>query len=576
MRYLALACDYDGTLAHDGRVDEPTLAALERLRGLGRKLLLVTGRELDELLRHLPAPRPVRPGRRRERRAALPARRRARRSRWPSRRRRDFVDRLRERGVAPLSVGRVDRRHLGAARDRRARGHPRPRAGAAGDLQQGRRDGAARRASTRRPAWPPRSRELGLSPHNVVGVGDAENDHAFLALCECAAAVANALPAVKERADFVTRGDHGAGVVELIDELIADDLRRPRAPAGAPPPPARHPATTAARCACRPYGANVLIAGPSGSGKSTLATGAPGAADRARLPVLRHRPRGRLRDLRGGGGRWASGTAAPTADEVLELLKRPGQNVVVNLLGLPLADRPRVLPGPAAAAAGAARAHRPAALARGRRGAPPAARVVGAGRPGPARRSWRGLLLITVHPEHVAPAVLATVDAVVAVGEAPETTLGEFCQALAEQPPALAAADARDRARCCSGRGRPGTHRAGCASPRAATERRRHRRKYAEGDLPPDRSFYFRGPEGKLNLRAQNLILFLQLAEGVDDETWLYHLRRGRLLALVPRGDQGRGPRRQGGERRGLAGVSAGDSRGLIAEAIEEHYTLPA
>src|SRR5207302_1347052 len=67
--------------------------------------------------------------------------------------------------------------------------------------------------------------ELGLSPHNVVGVGDAENDHAFLGLCECSVAVANALPALKEAADFTTRGDHGAGVRELIDELIADDLR---------------------------------------------------------------------------------------------------------------------------------------------------------------------------------------------------------------------------------------------------------------------------------------------------------------------------------------------------------------
>src|SRR5690606_33251436 len=59
------------------------------------------------------------------------------------------------------------------------------------------------------------------------------------------------------------------------------------------------------------------------------------------------------------------------------------------------------------------------------------------------------------------------------------------------------------------------------------TERRRHTRKYAEGALPPDRSFYFRGPAERLNLRAQNLVMFLQLAEGVDDETWDYHLRRG-------------------------------------------------
>src|SRR5439155_10184033 len=36
--------------------------------------------------------------------------------------------------------------------------------------------------------------ELHLSPHNVVGVGDAENDHAFLSACECSVAVANALP----------------------------------------------------------------------------------------------------------------------------------------------------------------------------------------------------------------------------------------------------------------------------------------------------------------------------------------------------------------------------------------------
>ena len=41
-------------------------------------------------------------------------------------------------------------------------------------------------------------RELGLSPHNVVGVGDAENDHAFLRLCECRIAVANAVPMLKD------------------------------------------------------------------------------------------------------------------------------------------------------------------------------------------------------------------------------------------------------------------------------------------------------------------------------------------------------------------------------------------
>src|ERR1700674_5050787 len=49
MHYLILATDYDGTLALHGRVDEPTLAALERFLASGRKLVLVTGRELPEL-----------------------------------------------------------------------------------------------------------------------------------------------------------------------------------------------------------------------------------------------------------------------------------------------------------------------------------------------------------------------------------------------------------------------------------------------------------------------------------------------------------------------------------------------
>jgi len=64
-----------------------------------------------------------------------------------------------------------------------------------------------------------------VSPHNVVGIGDAENDHSFLSMCECSVAVANALPALKEQADYTTRADHGDGVVELIEQLLADDLK---------------------------------------------------------------------------------------------------------------------------------------------------------------------------------------------------------------------------------------------------------------------------------------------------------------------------------------------------------------
>ena len=54
MRYLTLATDYDGTLAHDGRVSDSTVAALERLRKSGRRLVMVTGRELEDLQKTFP------------------------------------------------------------------------------------------------------------------------------------------------------------------------------------------------------------------------------------------------------------------------------------------------------------------------------------------------------------------------------------------------------------------------------------------------------------------------------------------------------------------------------------------
>jgi hydroxymethylpyrimidine pyrophosphatase-like HAD family hydrolase len=76
--------------------------------------------------------------------------------------------------------------------------------------------------------------ELEIPAAQVVGVGDAENDHAFLDSCGVSVAVANALPAVQARCDMVMPLTHGGGVEQLIDRMLADDLgslgpRRPRA-----------------------------------------------------------------------------------------------------------------------------------------------------------------------------------------------------------------------------------------------------------------------------------------------------------------------------------------------------------
>src|SRR5262249_40064858 len=114
-------------------------------------------------------------------------------------------------------------------------------------------------------------RELGLSAHNVVGIGDAENDHAFLALCECSVAVQNALDTLKRRVDLVTAEGHGDGSVELIQALIATDLEYLE-------DRLHHKLLLGKRADgsevwLQPYGKNVLISGNSGAGKSTLAMG---------------------------------------------------------------------------------------------------------------------------------------------------------------------------------------------------------------------------------------------------------------------------------------------------------------
>jgi hypothetical protein len=107
------------------------------------------------------------------------------------------------------------------------------------------------------------------------------------------------------------------------------------------------------------------------------------------------------------------------------------------------------------------------------------------------------------------------------------------------------------------------------------TERRRHTRKYAEGELPPDRSFYFRGPQKKLNLRAHNLIIFLQMGDGVDDETWAHHLQRGEYSNWMREciKDPELASEVEAIER---SASEPAESRKLIREAIERRYTLPA
>jgi HAD superfamily hydrolase (TIGR01484 family) len=220
MRYLALACDYDETLATHGRVAPATLTALERIAATDRRLVLVTGRELADLISTFPEvtrfDRVVaengavmfRPGSgETEVLANAPE---------PG-----LVERLRACGVTPLSVGRSivatrEPYEAAAVETIRALGLPRHvilNKGAVMLLPAGvdKATGLVRALE-----------ELGIPPDRAVGVGDAENDLCFLQLCGLAVAVGNALPALADQVDLVTEGEAGDGVVELIERLLEE------------------------------------------------------------------------------------------------------------------------------------------------------------------------------------------------------------------------------------------------------------------------------------------------------------------------------------------------------------------
>jgi hypothetical protein len=267
----------------------------------------------------------------------------------------------------------------------------------------------------------------------------------------------------------------------------------------------------------------------------------------------------------------------PTVTEVMTALENPTAQVIVNLVGLPLEDRPafflELLPKLQESRLRNGRPHR-ILVDEAHHLLPKSWR--------PTRQNVRDLdsmLLVTVHPDRLAAQLLDAIDVAVALGQDPVSTLHSIV----------------DRQRAQSSEVPPGELKPGeallwrkaqaqaqshpveqllMAVPRM--ERQRHRRKYAEGELPPERSFYFRGPDGKLNLRAQNLIMFRQIAAGVDDETWLHHLRQGDYSHWMETAIKDPSLAQIVHDVEGRPDLSAHDSRRRVADAIEARYTLPA
>jgi HAD superfamily hydrolase (TIGR01484 family) len=560
MTFIALAADYDGTIAHHGRVDEETVDSLKWLKTRGKQIVLVTGRELPELqglfselnifdavvaengaLLFLPAEG--------ETKLLAPE--------PPP----ELVAALEKRGVSPLSVGKTiiatwepnETAVLEAIRELGLEWQIVFNKGAVMCLPTG-----VNKASGLKAALD----HLALSPLNVLGVGDAENDHAFLSMCGASAAVANAVPAVADAADIRLKADHGAGVRELIGMWVGEGSQglsseRAAISAGADAQEARLPVWSGA----------ALIAGKSGAGKSNLATALIERALETDAQIVVLDPEGDYDGL-AGLAHIGGPDRPPQVKEALDIVAGdPGESLVLNLLGLPLSDRPAfladLLGGVASLRARYGRPHwlfideahhfLPAELEASASALP---------------QDCSGVIFITVEPEAVAPAALGAVQSVIAVGpKAPDVLKAVASHHDVKAPKAKPPDDEHvlfwrvDES---------SSEAVEVASPKH--EHERHVRKYAEGSLSEEKSFFFRGPEDKLNLRARNLTAFIDLAAGVDDETWLHHLRAGDYSLWMR---ESIGDEELADEVAEIEEQGATDARGAIKAAIERRYTAP-
>jgi hydroxymethylpyrimidine pyrophosphatase-like HAD family hydrolase len=259
--------------------------------------------------------------------------------------------------------------------------------------------------------------DLGLSPHNTVGIGDAENDHAFLDLCELSVAVANSIPSLLEEADLVTDGARGTGVQELIARLLDEQPNTELSPR-------RHwfSIGTAGERAIEiePYGSHLLICGPSGSGKSMLTTTLLEELANARYQFCLVDPEGDY-EMFPRGISIGTAHAPPPIEEVISALRRADQNVIVSLAALLEVDRPGYF-------ASLVPRLRDLGIRTGR---PHWLIVDGAHQVLPpdwpdtaaiAQARWTSLALVTLNPQLVASAALEAIDVFVAVGELTHAT----------------------------------------------------------------------------------------------------------------------------------------------------------
>lgn len=516
MRYHALATDFDGTLAINNQVTKETLQAIIALKNSGRKVILVTGRRLDDLMAIFPE-HTIFDCIVAENGALIY---------WPETMQKRLLaepppeillNNLAARNV-PVVTGNIiiagwfphEAEMLEAIRDSGLEYQVIFNKNAVMILPP---------AINKETGLIAALHALNISVHNIIAIGDAENDNAMLLAAECAVAVSNALPQVKSIADITTAGAGGDGVAELIRHILSNDMQ------DIDEKLSRHFISLGRNQGnpylVSPYHHNLLLAGSSGSGKTTYTIAFLEQLIEKKYQFCLIDPEGDYQDFE-GVMTIGDSCQPPLIEHVIKLLSIPGENAIVSLLGVSFKDRPAYFKNLANAVAELQK----------QTGHPhffvmdEAHHLI----PGSNQNSMydapencSNFFAVTTNPDHLTRTFLKQVDIAISLGDDPVNSMRQFAdKAGANIPiPNLPRNHYGDlliwnKADYCT------VQIQGNLPSRVL---RRHKRKYAAGDMGPN-SFYFRGPEGKLNLKANNLIVFIQMAEGIDDASWLYHLKR--------------------------------------------------
>jgi hydroxymethylpyrimidine pyrophosphatase-like HAD family hydrolase len=516
----ALAFDYDGTLTQSGRPSKELLSSLQELRVGGRKLILVTGRimkelrlefdDVDECFDLIVAENGAvlyRNGIGRNLAPAIPTEiDQSLRNRQVAHRRGEVIIACEGR-YAEIVLEELTRLQLDSQISRNR--------GEMMLLPAGVSKGTG---LTKGLAL------LGISSHNTIAVGDAENDISLLNRCELFVAVANAVPSLKAQADLLLDKPAGEGVMKLLqhpilrgDEWIESKrwkLRLGHTPEGnAVTLPASQ--------------INVLITGGSGSGKSFAAGLVAEQLIELGYSICVFDPEGdhvNLAQLRGvshvGGGHLL-----PAPEHLFSTHQGLLGSIVIDLTGVPSAEKQSYV----------SEALPVLNEQRNRTGTPHWIIVDEAHEPfseltiaNLISSGQKGFCLITYKPGAVQADTKMAFDFVLAVAGAgharevagmvsgftsyPVEALERFLQRGAQRGQSLLIrVSSLDF----------------CAltlAPRTLTHVR-HQHKYASSSLPPDQHFIFRSETGLTGGRATNIEEFHRQLQSLEDGSLVHHLR---------------------------------------------------